>query len=323
METGAGAGDGDCLAWAGILARGFKRWLTAALCLLALVGAYLAVQRYRYRFIHSNEDLLRFLPPAETTVFFADVASLRQGGFLRLLSGAQAKVESDYRAFVRETGFDYTRDLVAVAGAAEKENLFFVLRGHFDWARLRAYAKQQGGRCEGDVCRAPASTPLRQASFRRIQPDAMALAIGGSGNLATGMQLGPEPAMTPANAPVWVRPSHALLANPSDLPVALRIFAISLQSADSVLVSLKAATAANDAFTIEVDAAFANQPAADTARTQLAIDTKMLKLALTRERRPPDPSDLTGLITSGSFESTHQHLIGSWPVRKELLQSLQ
>ncbi len=293
------------------------------LALLAAGAIYFGVERYRYRFLQTNHDLLRFLPQTDATIFFADVAALRQGGFLQLLEGAQAKVESDYRGFVRETGFDYTRDIDAVAGASEKQELRFVLRGRFDWTRLREYAKRHSGNCEGDVCQAPTSVPLRQASFRSIQPDVMALEIGGLGTTARALQRGPEPALTPANAPVWVRPSHALLMNPSDLPVALRIFAISLESADSVLLSLKSAAAENEAFTIEVDAAFPNQPAADTARTQLDINTKMLKLGLAREHKQPDPSDFTELLTSGSFEATHQHLIGSWPVRRELLKALE
>ena len=283
----------------------------------------MGVERYRYRFVRTNEDLLRFLPKTDATIYFADAGALRQGGFLKLIEGAQAKVESDYHAFVRETGFDYTRNIDAVAGASEKQGWQLVVRGQFDWRRLREYTARHGGRCERDTCRAPTSVPLREASFRSIQPDVMVLAIGGPGITAETMHRGPEPALTPANAPVWVRPSHDLLANPTELPLALRIFAISLESADSVLVSLKAAAANNDAFLIEVDAAFPNQPAADTARTQLDINTKMLKLELTREHRQPEPSDLTGLLTSGTFESAHQHLIGSWPVRKELLQSLE
>lgn len=300
-----------------------KLWLLLSLVLVLAMAAYFGVERYRYRFIRSNDDLLRLLPAGDTTSFFADVAKLRQGGYLRLLAGAQPKHDADYLTFLRQTGFDYSTDIDALAGASEGQQLWFALRGTFDWRKLAHYATQQGGTCHSSICSVPTSTPGRWASFRSLQPDVMVLAVSTRPAAAGRFGLAPAPATTPSNAPVWVHPSHALLTNPADLPLALRIFAISLQSADSVLLSLRPASTPDSAFVVETDAVFSNQSAAETARHQLDISTGLLKLELKRENQAPRPSDLTGLLTSGVFQLVHHHLIGTWPVPKQLLQSLQ
>jgi hypothetical protein len=49
----------------------------------------------------------------------------------------------------------------------------------------------------------------------------------------------------------------------------------------------------------------------------------MLQLELARENQQPNPADLTGLLTSGTFQSGNNHVFGTWPVRKELLKALE
>ncbi|MBV9404542.1 MAG: hypothetical protein JO211_04305, partial [Acidobacteriaceae bacterium] len=145
-----------------------------ALALLAVVIAALlfAVHAYRYRFVHSDADLVMRLP-AGNTVFFGNVAALRRAGMLALLVGSRREAEPEYQDFVHATHFDYTKDLDAVAGAVENGQIFFLVRGRFDWGRLRAYAQAHGGSCTREVCAMPANTPGRWASFRELQPDVM------------------------------------------------------------------------------------------------------------------------------------------------------
>ncbi len=302
-------------------ARGLLRQFVLVLALMAVAGgAFYGFQRYRYRFVRTDEDLLRFLPATNVSSFYANVAALRAAGFLQLIEGAQAP---DYRAFVRETGFDYSRDLDALAGAADGHQMWCVLRGHFDWRKLREYVKRHGGECGNGECNIATSTPGRRASFRSVQPDVMALAVSPGGDAARAMRESSSEASFPTSAPVWVKPSHALLANPAQLPLALRIFAISLQSSHSLLVSLRQADRSGDAFTIEVDAAFENRPTAETARQQLELNTGLLKRALSREHASTNPGDLTALLTSGVFRVEQQHLFGDWRVSQELLQALR
>jgi hypothetical protein len=77
------------------------------------------------------------------------------------------------------------------------------------------------------------------------------------------------------------------------------------------------------AFTLQLDASCPNQAAAETIRKQLEIQTKMLKLELARERKQPNAADLTGMLVAGSFQVVDQHLVGRWPVQRELIESLQ
>jgi hypothetical protein len=157
-----------------------------------------------------------------------------------------------------------------------------------------------------------------------IQPDVAGVAVGSDDRTAVLLQYprndGPVP---PSNAPLWVQPSHELLKNPTELPVAVRIFAISLESADSLVLELRPSPDGQTAFTIRFDAAFQNKPMAETARTQLTLNTNMLKLELAREHKQADPADLAWLLTSGAFQVTDRRLVGTWTVRKELLRALQ
>ncbi|HEX4168439.1 MAG TPA: hypothetical protein VHZ55_23500 [Bryobacteraceae bacterium] len=290
--------------------------------LAAAGGGYYGVERYRYRFVHSDEDLLRFLPQTDASTFYVNVAALRRAGYLNVLDGAKATQATEYLQFVRETGFDYSRDIDAMAGAAAGQQIWFVLRGRFDWGKLREYVKRHGGQCGDGNCGIATSTAGRRASFRSVQPDVMALGISSDSDAAAAMQQSAAEAM-PSTAPVWMKPSHALLTNPTQLPLALRIFAISLESSDSLLVSLRQSEQKEDAFSIEVDSVFGNQPTAETARKQLEIDTGLVKQELAREHKPADPADLTGLLTSGVFQVEQRHMIGTWRVRRELLQALR
>jgi hypothetical protein len=248
---------------------------------------------------------------------------LRQRGYLRLLEGATPGQENEYRQFVRETSFDYTKDLNAVAGAEDDHELFFALRGNFHWKDIRAYALAHGGNCDGGLCQIAASTPGRIASMRSIQSDVIGLAIGRNGDAAKRIGRSAEKAAIPLPAPVWVRPSRQLFADSSQLPPALRVFAAALAPADSTVLSLQPSDAEGGAFAIAIEAMFRNRPAAEAARTQLMLDTDSLKLAFAREHKRPDPADLAWLLTSGSFQVSQQRLLGQWTVRNELLASLQ
>lgn len=297
--------------------------LAAATCAVVAAGVVVCVYQYQHRFVRSDVDLVGLLPLKNATIFFANVAGLRQQGYLRLLEGAKPRQENEYRQFVRETNFDYTKDLNAAAGAANDHQLFFALRGNFHWSNIRTYAVAHGGTCEGELCEIATSNPGGIVSVRSIQSDVMGLAISRDG--AAAKTIGPSRRETIATlrAPLWVRPSRQLLADPAELPPALRIFAISLQSADSAILSVQPAETDGGAFAIAIDALFRNKPTAETARTQLLLNTNSLKLALAREHRKPNPADLSWLLTSGSFQVSQEHLLGVWTVRKELLASLQ
>lgn len=296
------------------------------LVLAALIAALLFwMDSYRHRFVRSNADLVHLLPSGDETQFFANFALLRQAGMMRLVAGAEPAEEKDYARFIRETHFDYTRDIDALAAAIKNGQIFFAARGRFDWDRVREYVIAHGGECSSGTCSIQTSKPGRWASLRPIQPDVIALAIG-PGRSAAQLLRRPEHREDQRlpSAPVWMKISQTVLKNPVDIPLPLRIFAISLQSAESVIISLDSADGDNRAaFDIRLDATCPNKVTADTIRNQLDLQTKLLKLELARERQQPNPADLTGLLTAGSFQVVNTHVIGRWPVRTELIKALQ
>lgn len=294
--------------------------------LLSGAAAIFGIHYYRHRFVRTNEDLFTLLPPGDGTTFFADVALLRTAGTLRLLDGAKARHDADYERFVRQTDFNYANDLDAIAGKAQDNQLYFLLRGRFHWSQLRQYASAHGGRCADDFCTLPATEAGRNLSFSSIQPDVLAVSAGpdAEGVKRLNALHHKKPDSPLPEQPVWVSLGEDLLQNPVNLPLPLRIFAVSLQSTHPVVLSLDAAAeGSGSAFKLQLDGLCRNGAAAETLRSQLEIQTRMLKLELARERRQPDPADLTGLLTAGSFQVADRHLIGIWPVRNELLQALQ
>ncbi len=268
--------------------------------------------------------MLALLPTGDRTIFYANVAALRQAEMLNLLSGVKTAPEREYADFVRQTQFDYTRDLATVAGAFDDRETFIVARGRFDWTRLQRYAAEHGGSCAADVCRVATKTARRWASFLPIQPDVLGMALSEQSSMALTLRPPGRSAFgTPPPQPVWVKVSQSLLKNPASLPPPLRIFAIAVQFANPVILSLSPAEDSRVAFDVRLDASCANSAAADTVRNQLQIETKMLKLALAREHQEPSPADLAGLLTSGTFQVVDRRVVGIWPFSKELLKALQ
>ncbi len=295
-----------------------------AVAILVAAAAF-GIHSYRYRFVRTNADLFRYLPDAGFTSFYADVEALRRTGNLTLLTGTKTIAEPEYQEFVKQAQFDYAKDVNAIAGASNGEVSLILARGQFGWEDLRRYAIAHGGSCEGDVCSVRGAREGRWISFVSIQPDVIGVALSANRRAArelrgTGHKLRePVPVF-----PIWIRVSPELLQHPERLPSALRIFGISLQSAERVLLSLAGAGGnGGAAFDLRLEATFRNKAAAETVRTQFEIQTKMLVMELAREHAQANAADLTGLLTGGRFEVAGKQVVGIWPVRQELLKALQ
>ncbi len=295
--------------------------------LAAVIAAFaFAIDHWRERPVLSDAQLVASLPSqGATTVFFANLAVLRVAALIKALAGIKPAEEKDYTAFVNQTQFDYTRDVDLLTGSAGNGRWFFLARGRFDWNKLSRYAEAHGGTCQGRMCSVPASEPGRWASFEQIQPALLALAVTPEKD-AVRQWPGVKDRVShlPSSEPAWVEISPDLLKNPAGWPAALRIFAIALQSADSVMISLGPARAqSGEAFDIQLDAKFANGAAAEATRKQLQLETKMLQLALLRSHDQPSAGDLTGLLTAGSFQSKQDHVYATWPVSWDLIKQLE
>ncbi len=94
--------------------------------------------------------MLALLPKDSSSVLFVDLAELRASAFLpslySLLPGPQS--DPEYAAFIKETGFNYERDLTRVAASFQRKGqayfFFAVADAKFDKQKIIAYSSKNG-----------------------------------------------------------------------------------------------------------------------------------------------------------------------------------
>lgn len=264
--------------------------------------------------------MMACLPRTTATLIYLDVSAMRRSGTLDLVSGSKAVEDADYRQYVDGTGFDYRRDLRAVAGSFASGEALFLLNGDFNWKRLNAYAVSQGGQCRDGSCRLPATTPGRWISYYRVREKTLALAF--SGNELAALNIGPGKAgglagETPA-APVWALVPAASLAE-ANLPAGTRSFTSPLATAERIVFTIQPAASGLE---MDLEVTCGSAAGASDLLVKLEGATNMLRKLIERERQQPNPSDLSGLLTSGVFRREDRKVLGAWPLRKEFLEAL-
>src|SRR5690242_9674689 len=152
---------------------------------IVLIAATVWFNVHRSSGLSTQLDLLARLPNEPAAVLSIDFSTLRRGG---LLNARSMPLESEYRAFLEGTGFDYHRDLDLVVASFSHSGNFFVARGRFDWAKLRKYAIRQGGSCYDQLCRVQGSTPDRRISFLPLRDNVIALAVSTDDLAATRLR---------------------------------------------------------------------------------------------------------------------------------------
>ncbi len=296
-----------------------KPWLFLLLLAAVLAVFTYGVARLGHRLVRHGTDLVKLLPRrTDAITFYVDVAALRASHLLDLISTDKAQ-SADYRSFVSATGFNYTRDLDAVAGNISDAESDFLAEGHFDWARLRNYVGGHGGVCN-EICSMPASTEGRWASFKSLQNNVLAIAVSTNKSAATHIGTPGQVQLDVPGDPVWVEVPGSLLEKTAGWQLPAKVLASSLHSAEQVTL---AAGLHDGGLRLELRARFTDSRRAQAVRNQLDIDTKMLKLELTREHAGPNPADLTGLLTAGTFRADGNEVFGDWPIDRQLLKSLE
>ncbi len=115
-------------------------WILLAVVIVGLVITAAVLVRK-----HSAPEPARLLPDADTYVYF-DVAPLRLAGVLKNMPAVPR--EPEYEQFVRETGFEFERDLDEAAFAVhagrpgEETRYSEVFVGRVDADRVRAYLRK-------------------------------------------------------------------------------------------------------------------------------------------------------------------------------------
>jgi hypothetical protein len=189
----------------------------AALVCLAAAGAGFYAYRSSHSFAVTSSgsapDILSQLPPDAPAIAYVDLAALRRlqnsplAAVLGLAKPGPAG-DREYEAFVRDTGFDYTRDLdrVAIAfwpanlssrsGELDENRVMAIASGRFDEKRIESYALRSGKmvkRGTQSIYDVPGNPPV---AFEFLSPARIALA---SGKNADGLlNISNSPARDPA-----------------------------------------------------------------------------------------------------------------------------
>jgi len=285
--------------------------LVATLCGLAVWG----VARYRYNSLRTTAEWLERLPTQDSVVFYVDFASLRKAGLLQLLEASKVAEEPEYKVFVMKTEFDYTRDLDGVLACFTPHAKYLIVKGRFDWDNLQSYAREQGGKCRDLLCRMSGSTPERKISYFPLRPNLMGLAVSADDSAAIDLQsvAAKRRSLEMPDAPVWISLPPSLLVTGNALPEGTRMFARSMQGAEDVSVAI---APAGRRFEARLNVQCRSEQEAAALATQLSGITALLHDMIVREHQNPNASDLSGVLTSGTFNHIGTRVLGSWPLER-------
>ena len=298
----------------------FQPWQLAVLVILLCAAA---VAFAHWRGISRPYDaaaLLECLPPDQSTHIFIDVAALRSTGILDLLAGSKTAEEDDYRKFVEQTGFDYRTDLDAVAIAFFHGGTYVTVRGRFEWKKLADYARAQGGTCRSAVCNMTGSTPDRQISFYPLKADVLAMAVTTEprGVSMIGPNQWKHPPQLPPE-PVWISAPAFVFSDVKNLPGGAQSFLRPLSQAERATFAIGPE---GPRLQVRLEAECATPEVATALANQLTASTDLLKKMLARDHMTPNPLDLSGVLTAGTFQAQGKRVNGKWPIERGFLEAL-
>ena len=291
--------------------------LIATVCGLAVWG----VARFRYYQLRTTAEWLQRLPSQDAAVFYIDFAALRKTGVLQMLAGSKVAEEAEYKVFVMKTDFDYTRDLDAVMACFAPRAKYMIVKGRFDWSSLESYARDQNGSCRDALCRMTGSTQDRKISFFPLRPDLMGLAVSTDESAAVDLESNSprRRRLELPDAPVWISLPPALLKSGADLPPGTRMFAHTIEDADDVNIAM---APSGDRFEARLMVQCRSEQQATALAAQLTNITGMLREMIAREHGVPNPHDLSGVLTSGTFNHLGTRVLGSWPLEKGFIEGV-
>jgi hypothetical protein len=292
-----------------------KVWQFVVLVVL-LAGVAVAVVQWR-RFFgkYDAAQLLSCLPLDHAVKVYIDPDALRARGFLDTIAAAPTPEEPDYRRFVEDTGFDYRKDLKAVAASFVHGDVYLAVQGQFDWKRLSNYAREQRGTCVEAICSMPASRPGRTISYYLLRNDVLAVAVTPDERGVTRITRpnGKASSYVPL-APVWVSAPGEAFADLSRLPDGSHILAPLVEAQEVSFRVLEQE--------IQLDATCSSADVAARVAQRFTTTTNLLHSMLQREKVSPQPSDLSGVLVAGKFEARASHAIGTWPMQKQFVEAL-
>ena len=128
-----------------------KNFIVTTLAVAVLLGIFsLGYRFFRVQNSPSRAELLLLMPGDANAIFYVDLSNLRQAPLVtQLIAWApKPQADADYAQFVRDTDFDYERDLDRIAIASyrksQRTTLLAVASGRFDRKKLMTYAQLHG-----------------------------------------------------------------------------------------------------------------------------------------------------------------------------------
>ena len=303
--------------------------LRRRLYLGAVFAAIVASSFFFVRPEISSEALVACLPASQDAVVYLDVARLRRVGIVNQLAGGAGVQEADYLKFVEETGFDYRRDLDAVAASLHSDGAHIVIKGRYDLQRLQAYARSHGGQCAGEFCSMAGSTSAIKISFRPLErawgdpwfgQRPLAVASGADPMAAAAMRRGGSiPQFRPPAAAAWIYLPAAALQARADLPAVVNGLFEALRGAGSATLEMQPG---ERGIQVELTASCANAEQANGIAARLQRSTEAVRQARAEEAGKPGVNELAELLAGGSFRVDQTLVRGLWPVPKGMLEAL-
>jgi len=166
--------------------RGWFGLVAAALLLGA--AAFYGYQRRNTHSSSARSNALGMMPADANAVLFADFAELRTAAFVTQLFAWAPKPQADpdYTRFLKETGFDYERDLDRIAIAFVKHGqdstLFAVVDGKFERQKISDYAVKTGTVTKSgtrEILSVPVTDSTKKIAFTFLRNDRIAMTDSG------------------------------------------------------------------------------------------------------------------------------------------------
>lgn len=296
-------------------------WLLILLVVVGCGGVIWLVSWRRSHSLTAPAAMLGRLPTQDAVVLFIDFNALRRAGIVSLMSRTKISEEPEYQAFVQSTDFDWKQDLDSAFVSFRPEGTFMLVRGRFDWKKLQSYARQQRGSCYNTLCRMTGSAPNRKISFFPLEKSLMALAVSADDFAATRLQersLNARP-IAPQAQPIWISVPAKTLKESDNFPAGTRMFAKAMQDAENVVISVGPSGRQYEA-SLEVICRSAQDASGLTAQLERA--TALLRDMIARERKQPNPNDLSGVLTAGVFGQQDRRVFGRWPIAPGFIEAL-
>jgi hypothetical protein len=287
---------------------------------LAVALAIATIVYYKTRQLSTPEQILARLPTDDASVLSIDFAMLRKGGVFEMLNGPVIEEEPEYTAFVKKTGFNYQRDLDHAFVAFHPTGVYFLVTGRFDWKRLEAYARDEGGGCYNGLCRMQGSQPSRKISYFPLKSNLMALAVSpddwGATRMSENRNARP---IGIQQEPVWLSLPSSTLKKSETFPTGTQLFAKAMEDAQSATLSLAPAGKAIEA---RLDVVCRSAQEASILTAQFQKVTSVLRELIAKQHQKPGPAEMASVLIAGVFRQDGVRVTGRWPIERAFLEHL-